>query len=214
MGRLMFKHKTQRHRWWVILWVVLSAHLILGYVWLRDEQPRLMPATASSDLAVGVRSDPVIEQTQGDQADKPADPTPRTEVKVDRDDNGLRADVTHMASDVVGFSKKSPTDAIFGGHSAEQGTQGTMNNGAIENETRMVDCMATHKPTHVPAGLDVKVRVERAAENRAVFRGLVNQQGEGSRYLTEVKQAVQGIRFIAQDEQCIGVTVTLTVRVE
>ena len=112
MGRLMFKHKMQRHRWWVILWVVLSAHLILGYVWLRDEQPHLMPATASSDLAVGVRSDPVIEQTQGDQADKPADATPRTEGKVARDDSGLRAGGTPRAADVGGFSKRAPADAI------------------------------------------------------------------------------------------------------
>ena len=76
-----------------------------------------------------------------------------------------------------------------------------------------MDCAATVKPPNASAaGLDVSVWVERSAGG-VRFVGLVNQAGEGSRYLREIRTAVAGVRFVAHDAQCVGKKVKLKVRI-
>ena len=79
--------------------------------------------------------------------------------------------------------------------------------------TGAVDCSATVKPANAAtAGLDVTVWVERLAGG-VRFVGLVNQAGEGNRYLREIRSAVAGVRFTSHDAQCVGQKVKVKVRI-
>ena len=79
--------------------------------------------------------------------------------------------------------------------------------------TGAVDCSATVKPANAAvAGVDVAVWVERLAGG-VRFVGLVNQAGEGNRYLREIRSAVAGVRFTSHDAQCVGQRVKVKVRI-
>lgn len=216
MGRLMFEYKTQRHRWLAILLVVLGMHLVLGYAWFRSETPRAAVQTNQSDLSIHVNANTATEQIQAEQGNESVKPIPHTDA-TPQTDNGLRADASHTPLDAPNRSNnsfpKSPADDAANGRLTVPNAQTALEQGVNGNARSAVDCMATHKAVGAPAGMTVKVWVERIADGRAVFRGLVNQQGEASHYLAEVKQAVQDIQFIAHDSQCVGIKTMLTVRI-
>lgn len=77
-----------------------------------------------------------------------------------------------------------------------------------------VNCSATIKPpnANTSVGLDVAVWMERTADGGR-FVGLLNQSGEGSRYLREIRSAVERVRFVAHDASCIGKQVKVIVRI-
>lgn len=210
----MFGNKTRRNRWLGILLAVLGAHLILGYVWLTRVQTHVK-TTSESDLAVDVRSSSVVQKAGA------MDSTKLQQHAAANTKEAVRTDANHPLSDAISGSKSTTKNTSLiepsTGHSTAENTQSAVENGMgkqIEkNQASAIDCRATHKSAPAPAGLDAKVWVERTVDGRVAFRGLVNQQGEASRYLTEVKQAVQNIRFIAQDEQCVGFKVMTTVRI-
>lgn len=213
----MFEYKTQHRRWLVILLVVLSAHLILGYVWLKRETPYMAQESAHADLAVNVKGDvPAQQPSGGEQIKEPTQSISRTDTLQAR--GGLRSEVALGSSVVTRDSNASPSKSVNGAAVGESITQNPSQTTNLEpmaksNETRAVDCVATRKSTDAPAGMDVKVWVERAVNGRAIFRGLVNQQSQASHYLIEVRRAVQDIQFITQDSQCVGVKTMLTVRI-
>lgn len=210
----MFGNKMRRNRWLGILLVVLGIHLILGYVWLTRAQTHVK-TTSESDLAVEVRSSSVAQKAEAMGS------TELQQYAAANAKEAVRTDANHPSSDAISGSKSTTKNTSLTesstGHSTTQNSQSTVENGmgkqTEKNQASAIDCRATHKSARAPAGLDAKVWVERTGDGRVAFRGLVNQQGEASRYLTEVKQAVQNIRFIAQDEQCVGVKVMTTVRI-
>lgn len=210
----MFGNKTRRNRWLGILLAVLGAHLILGYVWLTRVQTHVK-TTSESDLAVDVRSSSVAQKAGA------MDSTELQQHAAANTKEAVRTDANHPSSDAISGSKNTTKNTSLiepsTGHSTAENTQSAVEDGmgkqTEKNQASAIDCRATHKSARAPAGLDAKVWVERTVDGRVAFRGLVNQQGEASRYLTEVKQAVQNIRFIAQDEQCVGVKVMTTVRI-
>ena len=191
-------------------------HLVLGYAWFRSKTPRVAAQTTQSDLSIHVNANTATEQIQTEQGNGSIKPIPHTDT-APQTDNGVRAGVARTPLDVPNRSNssfpKSPADDAANGRLTAPNAQAALEQGVNNNVTRAVDCMATHKAIGAPAGMTVKVWVERIADGRAVFRGLVNQQGEASHYLTEVKQAVQGIQFIAHDSQCVGIKTMLTVRI-
>ncbi|MBS1173894.1 MAG: hypothetical protein H6R05_25 [Burkholderiaceae bacterium] len=211
----MFGNKMRRKRWLGILLVVLGVHLILGYVWLTRTQPYVERVSSESDLAVDVRSSPVMQKTEA------MDSTEFQQHAAANTKEAVRMGVNHPLSDTASGSKNATKSTSLTEPSTEhltaQNAQSTVEKGmekqTEKNQASAIDCRATHKSARAPAGLDAKVWVERTADGRAAFRGLVNQQGETSHYLAEVKQAVQSIRFVVQDEQCVGVKTMLTVRI-
>lgn len=107
----------------------------------------------------------------------------------------------------INGNRDAPSGRVSGGLSA--GGAG----GGSATGSGAVDCAATVKPPNASAaGLDVSVWVERSAGG-VRFVGLVNQAGEGSRYLREIRTAVVGVRFVAHDAQCVGKKVKLKVRI-
>lgn len=214
----MFEPKTQRRRWLVILLVVLSAHLVLGYVWFQREKPYVAQEPAHVDLAVNVAGAVPAQQTsEGERINESAQSISRTGVLQERE--GLHAEAKSISLVATRDSNAAPSKPANGGtvvsESIAQAPSQTTNlePAAKNDETHAVDCVATRKSTGAPAGMDVKVWVERAANGRAIFRGLVNQQSQASHYLTEVRRAVQDIQFVTQDLQCVGVKTMLTVRI-
>ena len=112
---------------------------------------------------------------------------------------GLSGNVGESAAGSGGVSSGLSTGALAGTGSA-------MGAGAV-------DCSATVKPANATAaGLDVAVWVERLAGG-VRFVGLVNQAGEGNRYLREIRSAVAGVRFASHDAQCVGQKVKVNVRI-
>ena len=112
---------------------------------------------------------------------------------------GLSGNVGESAAGSGGVSSGLSTGALVGTGSA--------------TGTGTVDCSATVKPANATAaGLDVAVWVERLAGG-VRFVGLVNQAGEGNRYLREIRSAVAGVRFTSHDAQCVGQKVKVKVRI-
>ena len=108
----------------------------------------------------------------------------------------------------INGNRDAPSGRVSGGLSA-----GASAGSASATGAAAVDCAATLKPPNgTVAGLDVLVWVERSSDG-VRFAGLVNQSGEGSRYLREIRAAVAGVRFVAHDAQCVGKKVKLKVRI-
>lgn len=213
----MFDNKKRRNRWLLILSIILGIHLLVGAVWLKHSKPVESSVTLDSNLAVGMRSTQYAHQNEGD-AREPLGSVSRSESRIDAD--GVQERSVKKASDVTQSIHLPESDAATPKPSSigmmAQTTVQTMAEGGSEerkDDKPAVDCLATHKSSHAPAGLDVKVQVKRVSSGGAMFAGLVNQQGEASHYVSEVKQAVQNIRFVSQDERCIGLKMVLTVRV-
>ena len=232
----MFRNKTQRNRWLGVLSLVVGLHLLLGYLWFRHA-PKVDVAAnvgVSADMPVGVRSSSAAQAESAEQSGGSASMA-RAEASVHPD--GLRTEnAEHIAQNTTentnqnatqnsaNQSNSNSTGNSINSAAAQTSTRSEANtnerssvqsigNGAEKNQTTKVDCTATRKSADTRAGLDARVLVERTADGRAVFLGLANQQGEARHYLREVKQGVQSIRFVAQDERCVGVKATLTVRI-
>ena len=117
---------------------------------------------------------------------------------------GLSGNVGESAAGSGGVSSGSISSGLSAG--ALAGTGSATGAGAV-------DCSATVKPANAAAaGLDVAVWVERLAGG-VRFVGLVNQAGEGNRYLREIRSAVAGVRFVSHDAQCVGQKVKIKVRI-
>lgn len=82
------------------------------------------------------------------------------------------------------------------------------------NGEAALNCAATIKPANANAasGLDVAVWVERSSGG-ARFVSLVNQMGEGSRYVREIRAAVANVQFVSHDTRCLGQKVKVRVRI-
>ena len=117
----------------------------------------------------------------------------------------------------------TPSSAAVGSGAASSGAGGVQGNGngdhgSVANGSNgagmPVDCAATVKPANANAasGLDVAVWVERIASG-AQFVSLVNQAGEGSRYLREIRAAVADVRFVSHEARCTGQRVKVRVRI-
>lgn len=117
----------------------------------------------------------------------------------------------------------TPSSAAVGSGAASSGAGGVQGNGngdhgSVANGSNgasmSVDCAATVKPANANAasGLDVTVWVERTASG-AQFVSLVNQAGEGSRYLREIRAAVADVRFVSHEARCTGQRVKVRVRI-
>ena len=117
----------------------------------------------------------------------------------------------------------TPSSAAAGSGAASSGAGGVQGNGngdhgSVANGSNgagmPVDCAATVKPANANAasGLDVTVWVERTASG-AQFVSLVNQAGEGSRYLREIRAAVADVRFVSHEARCTGQRVKVRVRI-
>ena len=232
----MFRNKTQRNRWLGVLSLVVGLHVLLGYLWFRHapEVDAAASAGVSADMSVGVRTSSATQAESAEQsggsgamasADERVHPDGlRTEnaehiaqnTTENTNQNATQNSSNQSNSNSTGSSINSTaaqtstrSDANTNEHSSVQ----SIGNGAEKNQTTKVDCTATRKSADARAGLDARVRVQRTADGRAAFLALVNQQGEASHYLPEITQAVQGIRFVSQDAQCVGITTVLTVRV-
>lgn len=212
----MFDNKKRRNRWLLILSIILGVHLLVGAVWLKHSKPVESSVTLDSNLAVGMRSTQMAHQDAGEIPDGIGS-IARSESRVDTD--GVQEHSVQKSSDVI-QSIHLPVGNVAApklsnsGLTTQMAVQPMAEGGSEERKDKpQVDCLATHKSSHAPAGFDIKVRVERLKSGGAMFVGLVNQQGEASHYVSEVKQAVQNIRFVSQDEQCIGFKTVLTVRV-
>ena len=128
------------------------------------------------------------------------------------ENSGERHDGAITLSD-VGASGTSAKNADASGGRVSGGLSAGGAGGGSATGSGAVDCAATVKPPNASAaGLDVSVWVERSAGG-VRFVGLVNQAGEGSRYLREIRTAVVGVRFVAHDAQCVGQKVKVKVRI-
>ena len=128
------------------------------------------------------------------------------------ENNGERQAGAIASGEKVGANINGNGDAPSGRVSGSL-SAGASAGGASATGAAAVDCAATVKPPHATvAGLDVLVWVERSSDG-VRFVGLVNQAGEGSRYLREIRAAVAGVRFVAHDAQCVGKKVKLKVRI-
>ncbi len=121
--------------------------------------------------------------------------------------NGVATSSGAGLSENVGESAAGSSD-VSGGLSV-----GALAGTGSATGTGTVDCSATLKPANATVvGLDVAVWVERLAGG-VRFVGLVNQAGEGNRYLREIRSAVAGVRFVSHDAQCVGQKVKVKVRI-
>ena len=128
------------------------------------------------------------------------------------ENNGERQAGAIASGEKVGANINGNGDAPSGRVSGSL-SAGASAGGASATGAAAVDCAATVKPPHATvAGLDVLVWVERSSDG-VRFVGLVNQAGEGSRYLREIRVAVSNVRFVSYDTRCIGQRVTVRVRI-
>ena len=155
---------------------------------------------------------------------KPAAPTESTaSMSVNNAANHLGNPSNGLSQGSSANPSGTPSSAAVGSGAASSGAGGVQGNGngdhgSVANGSNgasmSVDCAATVKPANANAasGLDVTVWVERTASG-AQFVSLVNQAGEGSRYLREIRAAVADVRFVSHEARCTGQRVKVRVRI-
>ena len=155
---------------------------------------------------------------------KPAAPTESTaSMSVNNAANHLGNPSNGLSQGSSANPSGTPSSAAVGSGAASSGAGGVQGNGngdhgSVANGSNgagmPVDCAATVKPANANAasGLDVTVWVERTASG-AQFVSLVNQAGEGSRYLREIRAAVADVRFVSHEARCTGQRVKVRVRI-
>lgn len=172
-----------------------------------NETSTTKPALASSSEAVAKNKD--VRSSQPESALMNATPSG---VLPPAENSGERHNGTTISSN-VGASEKSAGNMNSSGGRVSGSLSVGAAGGGSSTGSGTVDCAATVKPSNASAaGLDVMVWVERWAGGVS-FVGLVNQAGEGSRYLREIRTAVAGVRFVAHDAQCVGRKVKVKVRI-
>lgn len=151
----------------------------------------------------------------------PTELTPSTSVNntvshLDNPRNGLQQGSSSGPSGTpnsAAVSAGTASSGVGGVQGDGRGNYGSTANGANGSDAPL-DCAATVKPANAntASGLDVVVWVERNGSG-AQFVSLVNQAGEGSRYLREIRAAVSDVRFVSHDTRCIGQRVKVRVRI-